>query len=176
MNIGEKTFVSIDYKLSLDSGEEVDSSPEGKPLNFVTGTGRILPGLENALVGKVAGDSASITLEPEKGYGPVNKDLMQDIPKDQFPDKVEIKEGMAFKAQGPHGPVMITVNSVNDDDTVTIDLNHPMAGKRLHFEVKVVEVREPLEEELAQLAAQTQASCGCASEGKSSCDPSACSC
>ena len=99
----------------------------------------------------------TLTLE----YGPVKEDLFQDIPKDQFPADVEIKPGMAFEAQGPQGPFMITVSKINDNDTITIDLNHPMAGKQLHFDVNVVEVREPNAEELAQVAASASAGCGC---------------
>jgi len=170
MNVDEKTFVAIDYRLSLDSGEEVDRSPEGKPLGFVTGTGRILPGLEGALMGKAAGESAKVTLEPEEAYGEVNNDLFQNVPKNRFPKDVEVREGMTFTAESPRGPVPIAVTKINDDDTVTVDLNHPMAGRRLHFDVRIVEVREPLEEELAQQA--DSCGCGCGpSEGKVSCGP-----
>jgi FKBP-type peptidyl-prolyl cis-trans isomerase SlyD len=165
MNIEDKTFVAIEYRLSLDSGEEIDRSPDGKPLGFVTGTGRILAGLEKELVGRVAGDSAQIVLEAEDAYGEVNEDLFRDVPVSEFPKDVEIKEGMAFHAQSAHGPVTITVARVNDDETVTIDLNHPMAGKRLHFDLKVVEVREPLAEEIVE----QPAGCACGPEGGDSC-------
>ena len=112
-------------------------------------------------MGRAAGDSAKLVVEPEDAYGPVKEDLFQEIPKDQFPADVEIKPGMAFEAQGPQGPFMITVSKINDNDTITIDLNHPMAGKQLHFDVNVVEVREPNAEELAQVAASASAGCGC---------------
>lgn len=162
MNIADKLYVAIDYTLTLESGQEIDKSPEGQPLGFIAGTGQIIPGLEKALMGRAAGDSAKLVIEPEDAYGPVKDDLFQDIPKDQFPTDVEIKPGMAFEAQGPQGPFMITVKTVNDNDTVTIDLNHPMAGKQLHFDVNVVEVREPNAEELAQAAARASAGgCGC---------------
>ena len=170
MKVGEKTFVAIDYTLSLDSGEKVDSSAEGAPLSFITGTGRVLPGLEAALMGKAAGENAKVTLEAEDAYGEVNKDLLRDIPKSQFPKDVELEVGMSFTADSPRGPVPLTVAKIGDDD-ITVDLNHPMAGKRLHFDVKVAEVREPLEEELAQ---QVQG-CGCgggdATEGEMNCGP-----
>jgi FKBP-type peptidyl-prolyl cis-trans isomerase SlyD len=161
MNIADKMYVSIDYTLTLESGQEIDKSPEDQPLGFIAGTGQIIPGLEKALMGRAAGDSDKLVIEPEDAYGPVKDDLFQDIPKDQFPADVEIKPGMAFEAQGPQGPFMITVTKVNDNDTVTIDLNHPMAGKQLHFDVNVVEVREPSAEELAQVAARAGAGCGC---------------
>ena len=161
MNIADRMYVAIDYTLTLESGQEIDKSPAGEPLGFITGTGQIIPGLEKALMGKAAGDKAKLVVAPEDAYGPVRDDLFQDIPKSQFPTDVEIKPGMAFEAQGPRGPFMITVSTVNDNDTVTVDLNHPMAGKQLHFDVNVIEVREPSAEELAQAAAKFSAGCGC---------------
>jgi FKBP-type peptidyl-prolyl cis-trans isomerase SlyD len=175
MNIAEKMYVAIDYTLTLDSGQEIDKSPEGQPLGFIAGTGQIIPGLEKALIGKAAGDKTKIVVEPEDAYGPVKDDLFQNIPKNQFPDDVEVKPGMAFEAQGPRGPFMITVASVNDNDTVTVDLNHPMAGKQLHFDVNVVEVREPTAEELAQAAASLSSGCGCGSDDADGCGPG-CNC
>jgi FKBP-type peptidyl-prolyl cis-trans isomerase SlyD len=176
MNIADKMYVSIDYTLTLESGQEIDKSPEGQPLGFIAGTGQIIPGLEKALMGRVTGDSAKLVIEPEDAYGPVKDDLFQDIPKDQFPTDVEIKPGMAFEAQGPQGPFMITVTKVNDNDTFTIDLNHPMAGKQLHFDVNVIEVREPNAEELAQAASRAnsgECGCGCGPED-SDADTNAC--
>jgi len=164
MNIADKMYVAIDYTLTLDSGQEIDKSPEGQPLGFITGTGQIIPGLEKALMGRVMGDSTKVVVEPEDAYGPVKDDLFQEIPSTQFPSDVDVKPGMAFEAQGPQGPFMITVTTVNDNDTVTVDLNHPMAGKQLHFDVNVVEVREPSAEELAQAAATFSSGCGCGSE------------
>ena len=146
MNIADKMYIAIEYTLTLESGQEIDKSPEGQPLGFIAGTGQIIPGLEKALMGRVAGDSAKLVIEPEDAYGPVKDDLLQEIPKSQFPSDVEVKSGMAFEAQGPQGPFMITVTNVNDNDTVTVDLNHPMAGKQLHFDFNVVEVREPTAE------------------------------
>jgi FKBP-type peptidyl-prolyl cis-trans isomerase SlyD len=177
MNIEDKKYVAIEYTLSLDSGQEIDKSPEGQPLGFIAGTGQIIPGLEKALMGMAAGDNAQLVVEPEDAYGPVNDKLFQDIPKGQFPDDVEIKPGMAFEAQGPKGPFMITVSKINDNDTVTVDLNHPMAGKQLHFDVNVVEVREPTAEELAQVAASMSAGCGCGTQDAESaaCGPG-CNC
>ena len=175
MNIADRMYVAIDYTLTLESGQEIDKSPAGEPLGFITGTGQIIPGLEKALMGKAAGDQAKLVVEPEDAYGPVKDDLFQDIPKSQFPTDVEIKPGMAFEAQGPRGPFMITVSTVNNNDTVTVDLNHPMAGKQLHFDVNVVEVREPSAEELAQAAAKFSAGCGCGSDAEDACG-SGCNC
>ena len=178
MNIADKMYVAIDYTLTLESGQEIDKSPEGQPLGFITGTGQIIPGLEKALMGRAAGDSAKLVIEPEEAYGPVKDDLFQEIPKSQFPTDVEIKPGMAFEAQGPQGPFMITITKVNDNDTVTVDLNHPMAGKQLHFDVNVIEVREPGAEELAQAAAMASSGCACGSDDTKDADTcgSGCNC
>jgi FKBP-type peptidyl-prolyl cis-trans isomerase SlyD len=164
MNIADKLYVAIDYTLTLEGGQKIDKSPEGQPLGFIAGTGQIIPGLEKALMGKIAGENAKVVVEPEDAYGPVKDDLFQDIPKSQFPSDVEIKPGMAFEAQGPQGPFMISVAKINENETITVDLNHPMAGKQLHFDVNVVEVREPTAEELAQAASSISAGCACGTD------------
>jgi len=171
VKVAENLFVAIDYRLSLDSGEEVDSSQEGNPLSFVVGAGRIIPGLENALVGKEEGESFKVSLEPENAYGAIDDSLFQEIPRERFPADVEIKPGMAFQATGPRGPIMLTVKEA-DESAVKVDLNHPMAGKKLHFDVKVVEVREASPEELQS----PQGGCACGPEKeKEDCGPG-CAC
>lgn len=171
MKVAEKLFVSIDYRLSLDSGEEVDKSKEGQPLGFVVGAGRIIPGLESALVGKEKGESFKVSLEPENAYGQVDDSLYQEIPRERFPADMNIEPGMTFQAMGPRGPMPLTVQSV-EGDTVKVDLNHPMAGKRLHFDVSIVEVREARPEEI-----QPAGGCACGPDGaeKPDCGPS-CGC
>ncbi len=118
MKIADKMYVVINYTLTLESGKEIDKSPEDQPLSFITGTGQLIPGLEKALIGRVAGDSAKVVVEPEDAYGPVKDDLFQDVPNSQFPSEAEVKPGMAFEAQGAQGPFMITVAKINDNDTV----------------------------------------------------------
>jgi len=169
MNIAENLYVAIDYRLTLASGEEIDSSPAGEPLGFVTGSGQIIPGLEKALFGMKTGESSKITVEPEEAYGPLNQELVQEISRDQFPADENLEPGMTFQAQGPQGPIMITVTEVKDDGTVTIDMNHPLAGKQLIFDIKVVEVRKPNNEELAQLAGGCGCGCGSGEQNDSSC-------
>lgn len=148
MKIEKKLFVAIEYCLTLDSGEEVDRSRSDNPLSFITGTGQIIPGLEKEIMGMETGDSANITVEPDDAYGPPRKDLMHEIPRSQFPADADIKPGIKFQAQSPNGPIIILVKTVKDD-TITVDLNHPLAGQRLHFDVKIAEVREPSAQELA---------------------------
>ncbi|MBA3016928.1 MAG: peptidylprolyl isomerase [Proteobacteria bacterium] len=170
MKIAENLFVAIEYCLSLDSGEEVDRSRSGNPLSFIAGTGQIIPGLEKELMGMKAGDSANITVEPDDAYGPAREDLMHEIPRSQFPVEADINPGTKFQAQSPNGPIMIVIKTV-EDDNVTVDLNHPLAGQRLHFDVKIVEVREPNAQELASAAG----GCSCGTESPGNCGPG-CSC
>ena len=161
MIVDDRLYVSIDYKLSLDSGEVADQSPPGEPMGFIFGMSQVIPGLESGLRGMKPGESAQITVAPENGYGLPNPDLYRDIPRENFPSDLKIETGMGFEARGPHGPVTFRVRSVSDD-VVGADFNHPLAGARLHFDVKVVEVRQPVAEELATLA------------GKSGCAPTDC--
>ena len=91
MNIADKMYVAIEYTLTLESGQEIDKSPPGQPLGFITGTGQIIPGLEKALMGRAAGYNSRIVVEPEDAYGPVRDDLFQEIPLSQFPSDVEVK-------------------------------------------------------------------------------------
>ncbi len=179
MKITDKLYVAMDYKLSLASGEEVDGSPAGEPLGFIAGTGQIIPGLEQALMGMSAGDGSRITVEPEDAYGPVSKDMFHEIPRSQFPDDVTVEPGMTFHAQGPHGQIVMSVAELKDNDVVVVDLNHPLAGQQLFFDVNIVEVREPSAEELSQAEqAQQQeeaGGCSCGSTDQSECGPG-CSC
>ena len=141
MNIRENVFVAFDYRLTLDSGEEIDKSQEGKPLGFITGSGQIIPGLEEKMMGMAVGSKANISVEPENAYGLINPDLLQEIRRDQFPDDIEIKPGMTFQSHGPQGPMLIKVKEIKGNDIVIIDLNHPLAGERLHFDINIAEVR-----------------------------------
>lgn len=170
MKIAENTYVAMEYRLSLDSGEELDRSPEGEALGFIVGADMVIPGLEKGLLGYKVGDTPTVTIEAEDGYGPTDPDLIQEVPREQFPDDVEPEAGMVFETESSHGEALISVVAVNDD-FVTVDLNHPLAGKRLVFEVKIVEVRSPSAEELAELAADEEEAadgcgCGCASPSK----------
>ena len=171
MDIKQKVYVAFDYLLTLDSGEEVDKSPEGKPLGFITGAGQIIPGLEKEMMGMSVGDSVKISVEPENAYGMVNPELFQDVQKSQFPPDIEVKPGMTFQSQGPQGPMIINVKEIKDEETVVIDLNHPLAGKRLHFDINIVEVRDLTPEEEASLSG---CDCGCGTDQQGGCGSGGC--
>jgi FKBP-type peptidyl-prolyl cis-trans isomerase SlyD len=167
MNIADKLFVAFDYKLTLDSGQEVDSSSEGQPLGIITGSGQVIPGLEKAMMGMTVGDSLKVSFEPEDAYGQVNPELFQEVPRNQFPGDMELQPGMTFQTQGPQGPMVINIKEIKDENTVVIDLNHPLTGKKLHFDVNIVEVREPTAEELSGLS--SGCNCDCSAEGQAGC-------
>jgi FKBP-type peptidyl-prolyl cis-trans isomerase SlyD len=147
MQIADQRVVTIDYTLTDERGEVLDSSNGEEPLTYIHGTGNIVPGLETALMGKSAGDSVKITIPAAEGYGERDEELVQDVPRDRFPGE-DIEVGMRFHAQGSEGSQVVTVVAV-DDSKVTVDGNHPLAGMNLAFDVKVLEVREATAEELA---------------------------
>jgi FKBP-type peptidyl-prolyl cis-trans isomerase SlyD len=147
MQIANDTAVLIHYKVSNDSGEVMDSSDGDEPLAYIQGQGEIVPGLEQALLGKTAGDKLEITVEPELGYGEWDEDKVQTVPRGAFEADAEIQPGMRFQAQGDDGDMIVTVTAVTPDE-VTIDSNHPLAGQTLKFEVEVISVRACTEEEL----------------------------
>ena len=147
MLIGPNCVVSLHYILKNDAGEIMDQSQEGQPLSYLHGAAGIIPGLEKELTGKVAGADFSVTITPEEAYGEHIPEMVQQVPRDAFPADVEIQPGMQFNAQSPNGPVSVIVTAV-EETTVTVDGNHPLAGKTLHFEGKIEAVREATAEEL----------------------------
>ncbi|HQV41345.1 MAG: peptidylprolyl isomerase [Moraxellaceae bacterium] len=147
MQIAKDLVASIEYTLTDAAGAVIDSSVGNEPLAYLHGAGNIIPGLENALEGKKAGDSLTVTVAPEDGYGEKNDGLIQVVPKDMFQGVDNIEAGMQFHAQTDHGMQVITVAAV-EGDNITVDGNHPLAGQTLKFDVKIIEVRAASEEEL----------------------------
>lgn len=146
--IGKHSVVSIHYTLKDDAGEVMDSSEGREPLAYLHGANNLIPGLENELQGKTTGARFQATIEPKDAYGDINEEFVQTISKQMFQGAEEIQPGMTFIAQGEGGQQrQVRVVEVDGDD-VTIDANHPMAGKTLHFDVEVVEVREATPQEL----------------------------
>jgi len=140
--------VSIHYRLTDESGEELDSSAGQDPLSYLHGTDSLIPGLETALTGQAAGDKLQVTVQPADAYGDVNPELVQTVPISAFDTPENVKAGVQFQAQGPDGQVqLITVQEVTDDG-VTINANHPLAGQVLHFDVTIEAVREASAEEI----------------------------
>jgi len=146
MEISNDTVVAIDYQLKDDEGALIDASKTDQPLVYLHGHGNIIPGLEKALEGKATGDKLEVRISPEEGYGEHLENLQQVVPKEQFQEIEGLKEGMMLEASTPEGPLPIRVAAI-EGETVTVDANHPLAGKHLNFEVKVEAVREASEEE-----------------------------
>ncbi|HKP60389.1 MAG TPA: peptidylprolyl isomerase [Polyangiales bacterium] len=147
MEIANNTAVWLQYTLRDDAGEVLDASEHDEPLVYIHGQGDIVPGLEKALQGKSVGSKFKVSVSPEEGYGVREEAKVQKVPRGAFEDDADLEPGMQFQAQGPDGIDIVTVLEVSGDD-VTIDANHPLAGKQLHFEIEVVEVRVATEEEL----------------------------
>lgn len=148
MQIADRCVVSIHYTLKNDGGDVLDTSGGAEPLVYLQGAGNIIPGLENALVGKSVGDKLSVKIAPAQGYGERDPRAVQDVPRRAFQGIRDIKVGMSFTAEGPNGPTRVTVTRVAGD-MVTVDGNHQLAGENLHFDVEVTDVRAASEEELA---------------------------
>jgi len=148
MTISEKCVVSMHYKLTDESGQLLDESRD-QPLLYVHGTNSLIPGLEKQLDGKTIGDQITASVPPEEGYGPVMPQLIQNLPKSTFQGVDEIKVGMEFEASNENSEKMIVRVEAIEGEEVTINGNHPLAGKTLNFDVNIVDVREASEEELS---------------------------
>jgi FKBP-type peptidyl-prolyl cis-trans isomerase SlyD len=146
MQIANETVVTIHYTLTDEKGTVLDSSAGEEPLTYVQGQGKMVPGLENALLGKAAGESLKISVAPAEGYGERDEDLVQKVPRKNFPVE-EVEVGMHFQARGPDGARIVTVVAI-DADAITIDANHPLAGATLNFDVQVIGVRAATPEDL----------------------------
>jgi FKBP-type peptidyl-prolyl cis-trans isomerase SlyD len=139
--------VLIHYTLKDDKGAVIDSSAGGDPLAYIQGHGNLVSGLEKALEGKKEGDSVVVSVTPEEGYGKHDAALIQRVPKRSMQGAGEIKKGMQFQARTDDGMRVFTVTAIAGD-MVTLDGNHPLADRTLHFDVQVVNVRDATGEEL----------------------------
>lgn len=147
MIISENAAVLFHYTLTDENGTQLDSSKGKDPLAYLHGHNNIIPGLENAMEGKQAGDVMVVTIEPADAYGERQEQMVQEVPRKSF-QADDIKVGMRFEAQSPNGGSLSVVITEVTDETVTVDGNHPLAGKALTFDVRIDSVREASEEEL----------------------------
>ena len=148
MAITRDSVVTIHYTLKDDAGKTLDSSVSGQPVVYLHGHGSIVAGLERELEGKSVGDKLSVQVSPTDGYGEYDKQLVQRVPRRSLRGIAEVTVGMQLHAQTPSGPRTVTVTHIASD-MVTIDGNHPLAGKLLNFEVEITDVRQATQEELA---------------------------
>ena len=163
MQIATDSVVKLHYTLYDDDGLELDSSVGKTPLEYIHGKGMLISGLEAMLEGKEAGAKFKAVIEPSEAYGEFNKNLIVEIPRSQFETDMPIEIGMAFQAGTTDGSsVLVHVIGINDD-IITVDGNHELAGKRLTFDVEVVSVRKASDTELS--SACSGESCDCGSGG-----------
>ena len=148
MQIEKNRVVTLHYTLRDDQGAVIDTSSGRAPLSYLHGKGDIIPGLEQALAGKSAGDRLEVTVAPEQGYGPRDERLVQILPRSRFEQGTALQPGMQLRATTPRGARIVTVVKV-ERDFVTVDGNHPLAGRTLHFAVEVAEVRRATHEEVS---------------------------
>ena len=166
MKITANAVVEFSYDLEVD-GQIVDKTTKEKPLDYIHGTGGLLPKLEAHIEGMEPGDKFEITLSPADGYGEVNPDMIIDLPKSAFEVNGEVREdllvpGNTIPMLNSMGGVIPGVVLEVNEDSVKMDLNHQMAGKTLHFTGEILTVREATEKELTEgLHGEFVHSCGC---------------
>ena len=145
--IAKDKVVTFHYRLTDTEGVEIDSSEGQEPLTYLHGHGNIVAGLERELEGKTTGDSFDVVVKPVDGYGEYHDELVQTVPASAFEGAEKVEVGMVFTATTDQGPVPVRVVGV-EEETVTVDGNHPLAGETLHFTGTVGELRDPSEEEI----------------------------
>ena len=171
MTIEKGNKVKVEYEGRFPEGEVFDSTAMhgGEPIEFVVGSGMLVSGFEAAVLGMKEGEEKEVTLESKDAYGDVNPEYVQKVPKDKFP--AEAKEGMMIGVPTPMGQIPAKIVKI-EDDTVELDMNHPMAGKTLVFKIKVVsfekgdflaEMQKAQEEQMKQM--QQGHECGCGDQG-----------
>ncbi len=141
MTVQKGKNVSIHYTLKVD-GELVDTSRERDPLKYVHGEGQIIPGLSRELEGLHPGEKKSVSISPEDGYGAVAAEAFQEVPKDRLPKDMEPEIGMTLQATTPDGQQQLLRITEVKDSSIIVDMNHPLAGKTLEFDVEVVAVED----------------------------------
>jgi FKBP-type peptidyl-prolyl cis-trans isomerase SlyD len=149
MLVSDNLVVSMSYELSVD-GEVIDSSKdiEGEVIAFIQGLGQIIPGLEKALYGMKVGESKQVTISPEGAYGELDEQAFVWIPREDFPDSIPLELGTVFEMREENGDTHLARIAELEEERVQVDLNHPLAGKELAFEITIVDLRDATREEL----------------------------
>jgi FKBP-type peptidyl-prolyl cis-trans isomerase SlyD len=148
MKIAANCVVSLDYSLHLGDGAIVDSSAEGEPLVYLHGSGQIIPGLERQLEGLTPGEARQLTVAADEGYGEHDPKAIQEVDQKAFGDRALTAGDEFIAVDDQDNEIPVRIKAVQGGK-VTVDFNHPLAGKTLHFNVKVKDVREATDEERA---------------------------
>tara|TARA_R100001440_G_scaffold1712_1_gene5425 strand:+ start:640 stop:1149 length:510 start_codon:yes stop_codon:yes gene_type:complete len=137
----EGTSATVHYRGTLEDGSEFDNSrTRGEPITFTVGSGQMIPGFNDAVEGMTVGENKTVTLTPDQAYGDVNPEAQTTFPKSGFPADLDLVEGMPVPLRTPDGRTLVGRLTEQQEETVTIDLNHPLAGQTLQFEIELVEV------------------------------------
>lgn len=145
--VADDLVVTIDYSLTV-GGEVIDSSEEEGPLDYLHGHGNIIVGLEKELTGMQVGDSKTVSISPEEGYGEVDPESFFDLPRDEFPEDVPLEIGIELEITDHDGDMMFAKIVEVSEESVKLDTNHPLAGETLEFEVTVKAIRKATAEEI----------------------------
>ena len=148
MQIQKDTVAQFKYRLKDQDGNEMDSTEAGEPLAYLHGHNNLLEGLENAMAGKAAGDTLSVTLKPAEAYGERHPDAVQRVPVKHLQGAKKWRPGMIAMVDTDQGKRQVTVLKVGKF-MVTVDTNHPFAGETVTFEIEILDVRAATEEEMA---------------------------
>ena len=151
LKIGDKMVVKVTYLGTLADGSEFDSSKDGNPLEFMIGSGQMIPKFEENLIGLRKGDTKSFTIAAADAYGDRDEAMLMEIPLTAFPADLKLAVGMQLGTTASTGEQMIVTVAELKKDTAVIDYNHPLAGKDLTFAIEVADVRKPTKEELSAL-------------------------
>lgn len=134
--------VQVHYTGKLEDGTVFDTSEDGEPLSFTIGENRVIPGFEEAVTGMEPGDSKTTEVEPEQAYGEHREDMVMEMERDQIPDDVDPEVGQQLQLRLENGQTVPVLITALGEDTVTIDANHPLAGRKLMFEIELIDVAE----------------------------------
>jgi len=145
MTVSMGKEVSIEYALSFEDRKVFESNAGGEPLKFVYGLHQIIPGLENAVEGMKVGDSKDVTVKPEDAYGPIDKDAFVEIKKELIPEEA-LAVGAQLQSRDANGITVNLLVAEIKEETVVLDANHPLAGKTLYFDVKILDIKDSVAE------------------------------
>jgi len=136
----DKDTVKVHYTGKLEDGSVFDSSTGREPLEFILGTGSVIPGFDQGVVGMAIGETKTITIAPDDAYGPVRKELVIEVKKSDIPGEISTSVGQMLQIPQPEGQPIPVVITEETEESVTLDANHPLAGKTLIFDVELVEI------------------------------------
>ncbi|MCE5207243.1 MAG: peptidylprolyl isomerase [Chloroflexi bacterium] len=145
--VEDDVVVTMRYELTVD-GVVIDSSDNDEPIVFIQGQEDVIPGLEKAIYKMKAGEKKSIHVTPEDGYGEIDPEAFQDVPRDEFPSDIPLEPGVELEMKDEDGETLFATIVSVDKDVVKLDFNEPLAGKDLYFEVEIVDLRQATAEEL----------------------------